>query len=186
MHALERGRVCSDDVCEKAAKNGHFDCLVYAHTHGCKITTRAIQKAASRGHLNCLTYICEHIDPALIPENICSGASTADCLKYLHQKGFAFDRSTAINAALYGRLDSLVYACENGCEISDYICTYAAQGGHLDCLKYLLSLGKDLNEDCARSAMNGHMDCLVYIVEHHPDQKWSSKAFEYRRTKRKE
>ena len=38
--------------------------------------------------------------------------------------------------------------------------------GHLDCLKYALSIGNNWDKDiCANAALNGHLDCLKYAHE---------------------
>ena len=43
-----------------AAKNGHLDCLRYAHEHGCIIDIMAAEYAENNGHLDCLQYVRDH------------------------------------------------------------------------------------------------------------------------------
>jgi ankyrin repeat protein len=46
------------------------------------------------------------------------------------------NEDTCAYAALYGRLECLKYARENGCPWNALTCHYAAQNGHIECLKY--------------------------------------------------
>ena len=39
-----------------AAKNGHLECLVYAHENGCPWNEKTCEYAAENGHLECLVY----------------------------------------------------------------------------------------------------------------------------------
>jgi len=42
----------------------------------------------------------------------------------------------SVNAAIYGNLNCLKYAHENGCPWNENTCCSAAENGHLECLKY--------------------------------------------------
>jgi hypothetical protein len=60
-----------------AAKNGHFDCLKYAHENGCKWDEWTCKYAAGNGHFDCLKYAHEngcsldgHICLAYLPKII--------------------------------------------------------------------------------------------------------------------
>jgi hypothetical protein len=73
-----------------AAKNGHLECLVYAHTNGCPWDELTCAKAAENGHL--------------------------ECLVYAHENGCPWDKWTCTYAADNGHLECLMYAEENGCQ----------------------------------------------------------------------
>ena len=70
-------------------KNGHLDCLKYAHENGCQQNEETCAYAALYGYL--------------------------DCLKYLHENGCRWNDWTCEFAARNGHLDCLKYAYENGC-----------------------------------------------------------------------
>ena len=68
--------------------------------------------------------------------------------------------------AVYGYLNSMVYAHENGCKWSEYTCIFAASNGHLEILKYAHENGCEWNErTCSDAALNGHLECLKYAHE---------------------
>ena len=67
-------------------------------------------------------------------------------------------------AAEMGHLDVLKYARENGCPWNEETCEEAARGGHLDVLKYLHENGCPWNEKaCEHAAEMGHLDVLKYL-----------------------
>ena len=47
-------------TCSYAAKNGHLDCLKYAHENGCPWDEDTCTNAAENGHLDCLIYAHEN------------------------------------------------------------------------------------------------------------------------------
>jgi hypothetical protein len=61
MYAREE-KSCSwnNNTCYKAAKNGHLNCLKFAHENGCEWNKWTIEYAAERGHLDCLKYAYEN------------------------------------------------------------------------------------------------------------------------------
>ena len=46
-------------TCSEAAKNGHLECLKYAHENGCPWDQWTCRQAAENGHLECLKYLHE-------------------------------------------------------------------------------------------------------------------------------
>ena len=76
-------------TCACAAKNGHLDCLRYAHERGCRWDAETCEFAAEKGHL--------------------------ECLKYAHENGCPWNADTCEYAARNGHLEILKYACERGC-----------------------------------------------------------------------
>ena len=43
-----------------AAKNGHLECLKYAHENNCPLDSEIFYYAAENGHLDCLKYVYHH------------------------------------------------------------------------------------------------------------------------------
>ena len=81
------------DTCWSAAKNGHLECLKYAHERGCDWDRWTCFYAAKNGHL--------------------------ECLKYAHEHGCPWDELTCRGAAEKGHLECLKYACAHGFPGSD-------------------------------------------------------------------
>ena len=60
----------------------------------------------------------------------------------------------------------VMFAEENGCPWNEKTCADAAEGGHLDVLKYLHENGCPWNEKtCESAAEYGHLDVLKYARE---------------------
>jgi len=111
------------------------------------------------------------------------------------EKKCEWDEWTMDAAAEQGNLEMVKYCDANECPIDVDACAYAAENGHLECLKYLREEAKapwDLGAAacaayhgqlrileylverkfdkytylaCERAAMNGHLDCLKYLHE---------------------
>ena len=77
-----------------AARNGHFDCLQYAHGNGCLWLPMATRAAAENGHL--------------------------ECLRYAHENGCPWDIHTSERAAFKGHVDCLEYIYEHCGEIETW------------------------------------------------------------------
>ena len=69
-------------------------------------------------------------------------------------------------AAGGGHLDCLRYAHEQDCPWDGFTCRRAAEGGHIECLKYAHEQGCPWNPDtCQAAASAGHLVCLNYAHE---------------------
>lgn len=62
-----------ESTCACAGKNGHLDCLIYAHENGCSWNSDTCEYAAYNGHLKCLTYA--HENGCHWDETTCSNAA---------------------------------------------------------------------------------------------------------------
>ena len=98
------------DTCEKAAKEGHLECLVYAHENACPWNRSTCWRAAAGGHL--------------------------ECLRYAHENACPWDYRTCSGAAAGGHLECLVYAHDNACAWNENTCNEAGRNGHVECLRY--------------------------------------------------
>ena len=140
-----------------AARNGHLDCLKYAHENECPWDPKTTLRASMYGHLDCLKYAHENGCPW--NEETTSHASISgqlDCLKYAHKNGCLWDKYTTKYAALYGYLDCLKYAHENGCPWDEDTTLNASRNGHLDCLIYSHDNGCPFNEQLTLSNLEKH------------------------------
>ena len=111
------------------------------------------------------------------------------------EKKCEWDRKTICAAANHGNMEMVKYCVANECPIDVSACAHAAEGGHLECLKYLREEVKEpwdwrtaswaaknghlhileylverkfdkfVNDACWFAAVNGHLDCLKYLHE---------------------
>ena len=83
--------------------------------------------------------------------NIAAETGHINCLKYLHENGYFWDKTTCWRAALNGHIECLKYAHENGCAWDINRCGYAAKYSHLPSPQY--------------AHKNGHLKCVKYLYE---------------------
>ena len=92
-------------------------------------------------------------------------------IKRLHQGGHLenecpWDAWACRAAAEGGQLECLKYLHENGCPWDQWACRAAALRGHLECLKYLHENGCPWNAwTCRAAAECGQLECLQYLHE---------------------
>ena len=69
---------------------------------------------------------------------------------------------------------------ENECPWDAWACRAAAEGGQLECLKYLHENGCPCNEwACRAAALRGHLECLKYLHENGcPWDAWTCRLYE--------
>ena len=128
------------DPCYYAAKNGHLECLQYAHENRCPWDKNTCYMAAKNGHL--------------------------ECLQYAHENRCPWDKNTCYMAAYYGQLECLRYAHENGCPWDEWVCGAAAYFGQLECLQYAHEHGCPLDKGFFDAVRNEQLDCLKYLITH--------------------
>ena len=131
--------------------------------------------------------------------NFCHQVAQTNKLELLkwarEEKKCEWDYRMIRTAASQGNLEMVKYCVANKCPIGTGACAYAAENGHLACLKYLHEEVKapwawgtaawaaenghlhileylverkydEYDEDaCYYAAMNGHLNCLVYLHE---------------------
>jgi len=89
------------------------------------------------------------------------------------EKKCAWDECTIIAEAAYrGNLEMVKYCVANECHIDEMACEYAAENGHLECLKYLREEVKAPwgSGTASWAAAYGHLHILEYLVERKCDQ----------------
>lgn len=86
------------------------------------------------------------------------------CLKFLHEKGCSWSKSTCMWAAINGHIDCLKYAHENECPWDERTCKVAGEKQYV-CLKYAHEHGCPWNEEtCKEAAYQGDLKCLRYAL----------------------
>jgi len=104
----------------------------------------------------------------------CKNVATTNKLEFLkwarEVKHCEWDGETITGAAFKGNLEMLKYCFSNGCPCDEEeSCGLAADGGHLDCLRFLFDKVKPSRRTEKNAALlaasDGHMHILRYLVE---------------------
>ena len=169
-----------EELMKLACCVGNLDCVQFIHNelmtvHQGGVLDKYTSYLAAR-HRSYMQVACRW---SIIGKNV-------NCLKYAleqHLKDVDSDHfiqyeNILITAACCGYLEGLLYIVEHrlrpliyplSSEISYILtksCYYAAENGHLCCLKYLHEKGGLLTESTANAAVeHGHLECLRYLHE---------------------
>ena len=139
LHAC--GIAWDKKTCAAAAAGGHLECLMYAHEHGCEWDEGTLIIAALHGHL--------------------------ECVKYAFARGCPCHVSLCLRTAQGGNLPCMLYLRENGLNTVDgRACSFAAQGGHIEVLKFLHKVGCPWDARTTDyAACAGKIETLRYAIE---------------------
>ena len=102
------------------------------------LVRKSLVVAAENGELGVLALLGK-ISTNQWTADVCTGAAMyghVNCLRYAHENGCPWDKNTCVRAAMYGSLDCLKYAYHYG--MRDSRCLYYAKlGGHDECVSFL-------------------------------------------------
>jgi hypothetical protein len=130
--------------------------------------------AVESGMVSVVQWVCKDCDVASLASADALGAycilatqtEGTDCLRFLHEHGFVWNKLACTEAARHGNLACLQYLHEHGCGWDANCPTAAGWMGHLPCLKYAYEHGCPRNENVARGcAISGSAACLRYVLE---------------------
>ena len=109
------------------------------------------------------TYFCEQV----------AQTNKLELLKWIREeKKCRWDAGTIEAAAKKGNMEMVKYCVANECPIEEWACAHAADGGHLEILKYLREEVKAPWDywTAAWAARNGHLHILEYLFERKYDK----------------
>lgn len=190
-------------LCERAAETGRLDVLKYLRANGCLWNRMMPIFAARNGHVDILQYALEgdtKVQPLFDTQivNMCfveaATKGHVEVIKYLHQRGYAWDSQTVMLASHYRQFEVFKYAVEQGKFTPDYnhygdlqfmtfaeehnlarwkadACLRAAVNGDLEALKFAHECGAPLGLESGLGALvlaaeNGHLECVKYAYMH--------------------
>ena len=165
-------------VCAAAAKAGQLECLKYLHEQGCPWNDTVSAAAAEGGSLPCLKYLLDHGCECDSDWVAAQAAKHGhlDCLIHTVREGYVY---LTTYAAQGGNVECLRYLNEQvpGCSMSELVTAAAAAKGSLECLIYAHTQGIPIHSlSCIEAASKGHVECLVYAHEHGPAEGWNSRV----------
>jgi hypothetical protein len=90
-----------------------------------------------------------------------------DILEYLHGEHYRFTCEVSHRASLYGHLDLLKWLVSIGAPQDNMVPFYAAEGGHLEMLEWISHRGYHLMpQDVMRARIFGHEHVAQWMVKH--------------------
>ena len=108
--------------------------------------------------------------------NFCSGVAWTNKLEFLkwarEEKKCEWDSGTINAAAKQSNMEMVKYCVANECPIDEDACSFAAENGRLEVLKYLHEEAKApwAEGTASLAAGNGHLHILEYLVERKYDK----------------
>jgi len=159
-------------ACDYWSARGDVSLLEWAHAHGIEKYAFAHVSlyAAERGHLPVLEWLHEKVLP-FQSWTSCFAAKYGHLhiLEWMHAHGNALNSNTAEEAILGGQLECLQFLHLHGyadlyprnsvlAAEYDYLSMLAAEGGHLDILKWMRDTIRSFGPTHIRYLLNGHIN----------------------------
>ena len=151
---FEKQIILEDSVFKHGYKNRQFECLILLLENGCYLDIDNLISAAINNDIGQLQSFYElrfkyqnHLEYRIFEETI---PINSENLEFSDDSSESEDEEENIslydpwhtdvtdNAAAYGNLESLKFAIDNGCSLSENVCSYAIKNGNYECLEYLL------------------------------------------------
>ena len=163
-----------------AAMNGHLNVLRLLRERSCPWDSDAPCAAAAHGHLDCLRFLLS--PPDICPWSGTQVTATAAENGHVHVLRWLITRNGSLCklrlnacrlAAQNGHIPVLELARDRDAFVFDHptLCTWAAFGGKLETLKWLIAHGSPVGADVAKEAAeHGHLDVLKYLKAQFPEQ----------------
>ena len=156
------------------AEHGLLEFIIRFPNKRC--TKKAVDLAAKNGHLDTVKWLCEHRTEGCFDDTVTKVVDKGhlEVLKYFVKIGIGIgiDYHILHVAAYRGNLDIIKYIYENREKYPSMYCTctvsmdIAAEYGHLEIVKYLLTIGIKCNKETMyRACENGHSEVVKFLKE---------------------
>jgi hypothetical protein len=132
----KNGHPWSEDTLSSAALYGHLDIIKWAYERGCPADESLVLLAATRGHLDIIKWA--HSQNLPINGDLCSIAArynNFDIIVWARENNLPWDSRTVAYSLMNNNMKIAKWAVENNCEVEETTCSYAVYGG-LDTLKW--------------------------------------------------
>ena len=165
----ENGCKWNQRVCKNAAEYDHLQCIIYAHENSCPWDEMTLYKAIQNDNVKCLEYAYENGCPSDIKMiNEACKSNNIEILKYVHKiMKLPFNKlSCTICVLKGGKLECLIYAHENGSELTENTFSLAIENNLFECIKYLVEKNCFINRLSSFSAVKySDLECVKYLVK---------------------
>jgi hypothetical protein len=157
----------------EASRYGHLHILKWAYDNGCHIDTdQCIRSALQGSHLDIVTWLCNEFR---FPRSFCIVEEAAHydnnihILEWVMSTGYQvnLDKTTVCTfAAEKGDLQTLKWARTRGFSWDEEVCKNAAKFGHIELLKWSRENGCPWKENVFEvAAENGHYEVMIWVHE---------------------
>ncbi len=120
-------------------KNNNLQCLLYIVEHGCKLHKNAANDACKNGNIEMLNFVINK-GCKVNNETIKQASNSIECLKYLYDKGYRWNKNIIMKACHNGNLEIVNYLINTGCIITKSSLTVALLNDNISCADLLINL----------------------------------------------
>jgi len=157
--------MCWGRVSSKAAKGGQLEVLKWQLGLGLKFSTKPLCKAVLQAHLEIAKWLATIISPdnSLAWSTMAASRSQLEMLKWLVTQKWAWpyrNEWTCVAAAQGGHLETLKWLKKRDGRLNEWVCWTAARNGHLEVLKWALANGASWD---LQSCTSEYFNCLKRI-----------------------
>ncbi|CAM9344070.1 unnamed protein product [Choristocarpus tenellus] len=170
--------VCTPEGLDCAAEGAHLHVLRWMQEHYRKVqcSTNAYGLAACKGHLGVLKWLRETMPSLACPPWAGESAAEEGHLEvviWLDMTRLCTSSLVSIDGpARKGLMDVIEWLHQNGAKASESAVDWAAAGGFVNVVKFLLDNREEGCSDKAlkSAAANGHLECVKLLHERCPDK----------------
>lgn len=170
MHSIANDPKICPFVCQRAAANGHVECLQFLYEHGYRCSYETAATATTHNQLQVLQYL-NRLPPKHFwfqsSPRIAATNGFVEILEFLNENGYPWSEHTMAICVQHGRLDAMKYLYQKGCPWDYNTCMCAMYGDHLECLKFAVENGcwylEDIGENCEETISQEMRDYVAQL-----------------------